>query len=149
MNILRDRGIEWPVIAMTAHGNIPVAVQALKLGAIEFLEKPFEFEALETCLQYAFAQLAAVKKTVAVRNNARRRFETLSPRESEVASALMQGMSNKTAAHLLSLSVRTIEMHRANALTKLEVKSIAEVVRLASDAELPSAVIKDADVAIG
>lgn len=150
MNILLDRGIEWPVIAMTAHGNIPVAVQTIKLGAIEFLEKPFEFEALETCLHYAFAQLAAARRTVAVRENARRLFETLSPRETEVASILMQGMSNKTAAHLLALSVRTIEMHRANALTKLEVKSIAEVVRLASDAELPSAaVIRDADDVIG
>jgi two-component system response regulator FixJ len=150
MNILLDRGIEWPVIAMTAHGNIPVAVQTIKLGAIEFLEKPFEFEALETCLHYAFGQLAAAGKTVAVRDNARRLFETLSPRETEVASILMQGMSNKTAAHLLSLSVRTIEMHRANALTKLEVKSIAEVVRLASDAELPAAAVsRDADNVIG
>ncbi len=139
MNMLRDRGIEWPVIVMTAHGDIPIAVQVIKLGAMEFLEKPFEFEALELCLQNAFARLAAVKEADAVRNIARSRFELLSPRETEVVNVLMQGISNKAAAHVLSLSVRTIEMHRANALTKLEVKSIAEVVRLANDAELPSA----------
>lgn len=136
---LREQSIEWPVIAMTAHGDIPIAVQVIKMGALEFLEKPFEFEALEAALQNAFAQLATVRQADALRNSARRRFELLSPRETEVANILMQGISNKTAAHLLSLSVRTIEMHRANVLAKLEVKSIAEIVRLANDAEIPPA----------
>lgn len=144
MQALQDRGIEWPVIVMTAHGDIPVAVKVIKMGAIDFLEKPFEFEALESCLESAFAKLAEVKEAVALRNTARSLFDLLSPREIEVVSVLMQGIPNKSAAHLLSLSVRTIEMHRANALAKLEVKSIAEVVRLANDAELDSApAIKD------
>lgn len=146
MQSLRDRGIEWPVIVMTAHGDIPVAVKVIKMGAIEFLEKPFEFEALESCLENAFARLAAAQEAVAIRNTARSLFELLSPRESEVVNVLIQGISNKTAAHHLSLSVRTIEMHRANALAKLEVKSIAEVVRLANDAELTSVpAINDGD----
>lgn len=139
MNRLRERDIDWPVIAMTAHGDIPIAVQVIKLGAIEFLEKPFEFETLQACLQNAFSQLAAGTKTVVVRNAARDLFGLLSPRETEVINVLMQGISNKAAAHDLSLSVRTVEMHRANALAKLKVKSIAEVVRLANDAELTSA----------
>lgn len=134
MTVLRERGIEWPVIIITAHGEIRVAVQAMKLGAIEFLEKPFEFEALEACLEIAFAKLESVTDTDAIRHLARRRFDLLSPRETEVVNVLMQGIPNKTAAHLLSLSVRTIEMHRANALAKLKVKSLAEVVRLATDA---------------
>ena len=132
LNMLRERGIDWPVIAMTAHGDIPIAVQVIKLGAIEFLEKPFRFEALEACLQSAFAQLAAGNEAIAARNAARGLFALLSSRESKV----MEGISNKVAAHQLSLSVRTIEMHRANALAKLNVKSIAEVVRLANVAEL-------------
>lgn len=139
MKILRERDIDWPVIAMTAHGDIPIAVQVIKLGAIEFLEKPFEFEALQACLQSAFSQLAAGNETVAARNAARELFALLSPREREVIDVLMQGISNKAAAHHLSLSVRTVEMHRANALAKLKVKSIAEVVRLANDAEFTSA----------
>ena len=136
MSVLRDRAVKWPVIILTAHGEIQIAVQAMKLGAIEFLEKPFEFNALETCLQSAFAQLASVTAIDAVQSSARCRFNLLSPREHDVADLLMQGISNKVAAHTLSLSVRTIEMHRANALAKLNVKSLAEVVRLAADAGL-------------
>lgn len=136
MTLIRERGIEWPVIILTAHGEVRTAVQAMRLGAIEFLEKPFEFEMLEACLEIAFAKLDAVTGTDAVRQLARRRFSLLSPRETEVINVLMQGIPNKNAAHLLSLSVRTIEMHRANALAKLNVKSLAEVVWLAGDAGL-------------
>lgn len=138
MRILRERGITWPLIVMTAHGEIPLAVQTIKLGAIEFLEKPFEFEALEYCLHAAFTQIGASNESIAVHNTACRLFELLSPRESEVVKLLMQGIPNKTAAHLLSLSVRTVEMHRANALAKLDVKSIVEVAHLASDAGFSS-----------
>lgn len=136
MTILCERGVEWPVIVMTAHGEIAIAVQAIKLGAVEFLEKPFEFEILEISLQKAFSQVSAFNEANAVRDNATRLFALLSSREIEVVNVLMQGIANKVAAHLLSLSVRTIEMHRANALAKLRVKSMAEVVRLANLADL-------------
>lgn len=139
MTELRRRGIDWPVIIITAHGDIRVAVKAIKLGAIEFLEKPFEFEELEACLKSAFENIADAKNAVSVRKAALARFDLLSPRETEVIDVLLQGIPNKTAAHLLSLSVRTVEMHRANALAKLQVKSIAEVVRLAGDAKRTSA----------
>ena len=134
LSMLHERAIGWPIIIMTAHGEIPLAVQAIKLGAVEFLEKPFEFDALELSLKTAFANLSAIGVAAATRDTAMSRFDTLSPRETEVVNVLMQGHSNKAAAHLLSLSVRTIEMHRANALVKLRVKSIAEVVLLASAA---------------
>ena len=136
MTLMRERGVKWPIIIMSAHGDIKVAVKAIKLGAIEFLEKPFEFEALDLSLQAAFAQLADVNDSFNARNAARSAFALLSPRESAVINVLMRGISNKSAAHVLDLSVRTVEMHRANALIKLQVKSIAEVMRLANDAEL-------------
>lgn len=134
MSVLREREVNWPVIIISAHGDIQVAVKAIKLGAIEFLEKPFEFEALDLCLHTAFMHLAENNDSFAARNVARAAFALLSPREHEVINVLMRGIPNKAAAHLLELSVRTVEMHRANALAKLQVKSIAEVIRLASAA---------------
>ncbi len=135
MTVMRERGVKWPIIVMSAHGDIKVAVQAIKLGAIEFLEKPFGYEALDLSLRAAFAHLAHVNDRVAAGNAARAAFALLSPREADVINVLMRGMPNKTAAHVLDLSVRTVEMHRANALAKLQVKSIAEVIRLASAIE--------------
>ena len=134
MVILSERGIKWPVIVMTGHGDIPVAVQAIKLGAAEFLEKPFRFESLEASLHKATADLSSIETAEESRSKSRRLFGSLSPRELEVMRALMSGMSNKIAAYSYSLSVRTIEMHRANALAKLECKSIAEAIHIANDA---------------
>lgn len=134
MRMIVDRGIRWPMIVMTAHADIPDAVQSIKLGAIEFLEKPFEFEALEVSLNAAMAQLRAIKSATEIRKNSHQLFDLLSPREREVLMVLIDGRPNKSAAHQLSLSVRTIEMHRSNALSKLKVKSLAEVIRLAHDA---------------
>lgn len=136
MSEMRNRGINWPIIITSTHGDIQLVVKAVKLGAIEFLEKPFAWEALDTCLQSAFAQLAQRKHSFAARNAARSAFALLSPRETEVINVLMRGIPNKTAAHVLALSVRTVEMHRANALAKLTVKSIAEVIRMAHTAEM-------------
>lgn len=130
---LADRQVRWPVIVITAHADIPIAVKAIKLGAIEFFEKPFDFAELEPLLSAAFAQLATIKNTATNRANALRLFDRLSRRELEVLLVLLDGLPNKKAAGQLSLSVRTVEMHRSNALRKLEVKSIAEAVRLASE----------------
>ena len=135
LSVLRSRGIGWPIIVMTAHGEISVAVQAIKLGAMEFLEKPFEYEVLAVALQNAFTLLSTITESAMVQKAACRRLESLSRREAEVLKVLVKGVPNKVAAHVLSLSVRTVEMHRANALTKLQVKSLAEVIRLVNDAE--------------
>lgn len=145
MSVMRERGVKWPIIIISAHGDIQVAVKAIKLGAIEFLEKPFEFEALDLCLHSAFTQLAQINNSFAARTAARKSFALLSPRENEVINVLMRGIPNKTAAHVLDLSVRTVEMHRANALAKLQVKSIAEVIRLARAAELDSEIAMHTD----
>ena len=136
MGILAERGIKWPIIVMTGHGEIPVAVQAIKLGATEFLEKPFEFESLEKLLRAAMADLSSIAIVEQSKTESRRLFSALSPRELEVMTALMNGMSNKIAAYNLSLSVRTIEMRRANGLAKLGVKSIAEAIHIANVAGL-------------
>lgn len=135
LTVLRSQGIGWPVIVMTAHGEISVAVRAIKLGATEFLEKPFEYEVLAVALKNAFTLLSTITEAALVQNAACRRLESLSSREAEVLKALVTGAPNKVVAHRLSLSVRTVEMHRANALTKLQVKSLAEVIRLVNDAE--------------
>ncbi len=145
MEILRDRGIAWPIIIITAHGAIETAVRAIKLGAIEFLEKPFAFDAINDCLHIAFGRLDAIKAAQAQHDAARGLFARLSPREMEVLRVLGQGFPNKIAAHHLSLSVRTVEMHRANALGKLKVKSITEVLHLARDAGLDMVDIKALD----
>lgn len=136
MSIMHQRGVNWPIIAISAHGDIQVAVKAIKLGAAEFLEKPFKLDELDRCLRSAFTQLADLNSSHITRNAARAAFALLSPREYEIITLLMRGIPNKTVAHMLDLSVRTVEMHRANALEKLRVKSIAEVVRLANAADL-------------
>ena len=134
MALLLEQGINWPTIVMSAHGDIPAAVRSIKLGATEFLEKPFDFQDLEASLHNALAQLSSLSHAADIRNHSYRLIETLSAREREVILALTSGLPNKIIAHQLSLSVRTIEMHRANALLKLKVRSIPEVVRLARDA---------------
>ena len=134
MSVMRQRGVDWPIIAISGHGDIQVAVKAIKLGAAEFLEKAFQFHELETCLHAAFVQLAELNNISNARNAARATFELLSPREKEIITVLMKGISNKAAANVLNLSVRTVEMHRGNALDKLQVRSIAEVIRLSNTA---------------
>ena len=132
---LSNREIKWPVIVMTGDANISVAVQAIKNGAVDLLEKPLDVHLLEAALGDAVKQLSNIKDSDETRCNARRLFERLSSREAEILAILIDGLPNKVAAHRLSLSVRTIEMHRANALQKLKVKSIAAVLRLENDAE--------------
>lgn len=134
MVMLSERGIKWPIVVMTGHGDIPIAIKAIKLGATEFLEKPFAFETLEKSLRTAMADLFSIEIAEQSRSKSQRLFGSLSHRELNVIMLLMKGISNKMVAHNLSLSVRTIEMHRANALAKLESRSIAEAIRIAYDA---------------
>jgi two-component system response regulator FixJ len=136
MGELAARGLGWPVITMTAHGDVPVAVRAMKLGAIEFIEKPFAAEDLEVAVRRGFAVLEEDQHLRRRESEARHRLDTLSPRERQVIHELVKGVPNKVAAHLFGLSTRTIEMHRASAMTKLGLKSLAEVAMLISTAGL-------------
>jgi two-component system response regulator FixJ len=112
---------------MSAHGDVPIAVRAMKLGAIEFLEKPFPVGALDHALDHAFGLLDAVVQSRTARTEACSLLDRLSPRELEIMTILTAGAQNKVVGHKLGISVRTVEMHRANALGKLGLKSIAEV----------------------
>lgn len=132
LEIMQGRGVSWPVIILTAHGDVGIAVRAMKLGAIEFLEKPFAPELLDKAIDQAFGLLERSEHQMSERERARHRIGQLTVRERETMVILMEGVPNKEVAHRLNLSVRTVEMHRANALVKLGVKSIAEVVSLAN-----------------
>lgn len=134
MKMLLEQGVNWPIIVMTTHADIRTVVHTMKLGATDFLEKPFDLNLLNESVQLAFAKLPSLKHVEDIRCESRRLFETLTRRESEVIFARLDGMSNKAIAFHLSLSVRTIEMFRANAFLKLKVRNLAEVVRLAHDA---------------
>ncbi|WP_423140742.1 response regulator transcription factor [Parablastomonas sp. CN1-191] len=130
LELIRERDIEWPVIMMTAHGEISIAVSAMKLGALDFIEKPFKIEHLEDLLSTAHAKSEGDSLAVAQRQDAADKFATLTGREKEVTLGFASGLSNKQIGEDLHISVRTVEVHRAAALKKLKVKSTAEVVQL-------------------
>jgi two-component system response regulator FixJ len=136
MGELAQRGVDWPVIVMTGHGEIPIAVRAMKLGAVDFIEKPFSEDSLLACFGQAFALLDERESAGARRRAALERVEELTARESEVLEGLLAGESNKQLAARLGISLRTVEMHRANMMGRLEVSSLAEALTLALDAGL-------------
>ena len=128
---LRDRGIPLPVIIMTGHGDVPLSVGAMKAGAVDFIEKPFERDVLLSAINTGFAVL---RRSDAGRERARDaavRLQALTPREREVLDGLADGLPNKTIAYDLGISPRTVEIHRANLMTKLDVRSLSEALRLA------------------
>jgi len=127
---LLERNLDWPVIVMTGHGDIEIAVRSMKLGAIEFLEKPFEADVLEVAVAGAFGLIAKRLQERSHYAEAMRLMNRLTAREAEVIEGLIEGLPNKLVAHRLGLSTRTVEMHRANATAKLEGRSIAEIATL-------------------
>ncbi len=127
---LRSRKIAWPVILITGHGDVAVAVEAIKRGAIDFLEKPIDMDLVEPALEGAFAALTLAGESHADRAVAAARFQSLTQRQREVVDELMRGKSNKQVALDLSVSSRTVEMHRAAALNKLGIRTVAEAVTL-------------------
>jgi two-component system response regulator FixJ len=132
---LRDRGISLPVIIMTGHGDVTLAVQAMKAGAIYFIEKPFEKAELLAALDQAFERLARSKAAKERAKDASVRLQALTPREREVLDGLAEGLPNKTIAYDLGISPRTVEIHRSNLMTKLEVRSLSEALRIAFAAQ--------------
>ncbi|MEZ0498409.1 response regulator transcription factor [Sphingomonas sp. IW22] len=125
------RGINMPVIVLTGHGDVSVAVQAMKGGAIDFLEKPFEKAALLEAVRRAFARLDDVDLRALESSEAEVRVAALTPREQEVLEGLANGLPNKTIAYDLGCSSRTVEVHRASLMAKLEVRNLSEALRIA------------------
>ena len=136
MGGMAEQFVDWPVIVMTGHGEVPVAVKAMKLGAIDFIEKPFTEETLHNSLDNGMALLATREASGQRRRNAHERVATLTAREREVLQALIGGQSNKSIAKQLGISLRTVEMHRGNMMDRLQVGSLAEALTLAIEAGL-------------
>ncbi|GLV20517.1 DNA-binding response regulator [Sphingobium sp. TomMM35A] len=128
---LRARGVMLPVVIMTGHGDIDMAVAAMKAGASDFIEKPFEKAALLGCVEAARTLSLAERGAGTRADDARARLNVLTDREREVLDGLVEGLPNKTIAFDLGISPRTVEIHRANLMQKLEVKSLAEALRIA------------------
>jgi two-component system, LuxR family, response regulator FixJ len=128
---LKANGSLFPVVIMTGHGDVPLAVEAMKLGAMDFLEKPFEDDRLIGMIEAALKQAEPGVKNEAVTAEIRSRIASLSPRERQVMDGLIAGLSNKLIAREYDISPRTIEVYRANVMTKMQAASLSELVRLA------------------
>ena len=134
MSELASREIDWPVIVMTGHGEVPVAVRAMKLGAVDFIEKPFSEETLLGCFGNAFALLRDREAARRRRSDALERIGQLTVREMDILQGLLAGEANKQLAARLGISLRTVEMHRGNMMDRLAVASLAEALALALEA---------------
>lgn len=128
---LQWKGISLPVIIMTGHGDVTLAVRAMKAGAVDFIEKPFGKEALLASLEEGYRRLSRKEATDERARDAAIRLQALTPRERDVLDGLAQGLPNKTIAYDLGISPRTVEIHRANLMTKLAVRSLSEALRIA------------------
>lgn len=132
---LKDKGVILPVIIMTGHGDVTLAVKAMKAGAIDFIEKPFEKATLLGAIKQGVKRLRDVEKGRDLAKEATVRLGALTPRERDVLGGLAQGLPNKTIAYDLGISPRTVEIHRANLMAKLDVRSLSEALRIAFAAE--------------
>lgn len=130
-SVLNQRGINMPVIILTGHGDVPVAVEAMKGGAIEFLEKPYEKQALVGAIENAFNLLDSQSADDKRSADAKAKLTSLTPREMEVLECLVAGLTNKGIAQALSISPRTVEIHRAHMMEKLEADSLSNALRMA------------------
>jgi two-component system response regulator FixJ len=128
---LRELNVGLPVIVVTGHGDVPLAVEAMKLGAIDFLEKPFDDEALLAAVRSALQKGHSDSRRQEERAEIEKRLSTLSNRERDVLNGLVAGHANKRIAHDHGISPRTVEIYRANLMTKMQASSLSELVRMA------------------
>ena len=128
---VRELGIEVPVIVITGHGDVPLAVEAMRFGAIDFLEKPFDDEILLQSVRAALRQQAGAARRQCERAEIENRLAALSPRERDVLGGLVAGRANKQIAFELGISPRTVEIYRANLMDKMQAGSLSDLVRMA------------------
>ncbi|MBW8297962.1 response regulator [Sphingopyxis sp.] len=133
---LLERGVTMPVIILTGHADVSIAVRAMKAGAVDFLEKPFEKAVLIAAIETAFDRVGKADGAAARAAEANVVLGVLTPREREVLEGLAEGLPNKTIAYDLGISPRTVEVHRANLMAKLDVRSLSDALRLAFAAGL-------------
>lgn len=128
---LGELGVDMPVIVLTGHGDVSVAVAAMKGGAVDFVEKPYEKSKLLDVIGTAFEKVESRDMRQQLAGEAKSRLSALTDREHEVLEGLVQGLTNKAIAHRLSISPRTVEIHRSHVMQKLEVDSLSSALRLA------------------
>jgi two-component system, LuxR family, response regulator FixJ len=133
---LRERSFDFPLIVVTGHGDVPLAVRAMKAGAIDFIEKPFAAEAIVASVDAALARPAAAGAEDPLAATATARLALLSPREREVLQGLLAGLPNKSIAYDLAISPRTVEIHRARVMDKMGARSLSELIRMSLAAGL-------------
>ncbi|MBB4098913.1 response regulator transcription factor [Sphingomonas kyeonggiensis] len=133
LDVLQSVGNDpkFVAIILTGQGNVGLAVQAMKAGALDFIEKPYEAEFLMTAIDLAFSRLEEGNEAASRVNVAETKIGKLSPRERDVLKGLIEGRSNKIIAYELDISPRTVEIYRANLMEKLEVRSLSEALRIA------------------
>lgn len=130
---MSDLGLTAPVIFITGHGDVPMAVEAMRGGAVDFLQKPFDNQSLLDRVGQAITRGRGLRQEEELRKIATARLATLSPREREVLALLVEGRMNKAIAAELGISSKTVEDHRASIMRKMQVRSVAELVRLVAD----------------
>jgi len=135
---MADRGINFPVVVLTGHGDISTAVRAMRAGAVDFLEKPFSRERLLNAIEIGFAQQADREAQRQREHWAKTQIAALTEREHEVLEGLACGYPNKTIAYDLGISSRTVEVYRANVMAKLQVTNFADALRIAFAAGMGS-----------
>ena len=131
---LKEMGLRLPVIVITGHGDVPLAVEAMKFGALDFLEKPFDDDLLVASVRSALKKDASTARQKAEIADIHDRLAALSNRERQVLEGLVAGKANKMIAFDLGISPRTVEIYRANVMTKLEANSLSDLVRMAMTA---------------
>ena len=138
---LSKQNATLPVIFINGHGNVSVAVQAMKAGAIDFIEKPFDGNSLLSGVRRALDIKTATRSQSTAASRAKQKIALLTPRERNVLDQIMAGRSNKIAAYALGISPRTVEIHRSHIMAKTDARSLCELVRLAFSASTPQASI--------
>jgi two-component system response regulator FixJ len=133
---LNERALQFPMIVITGHGDVPLAVRAMKAGALDFIEKPFTTPTILASVEAALSRIESTGRRDPATQAALAKLELLSPREREVLDGLLAGLPNKTIAYDLAISPRTVEIHRARVMDKMGARSLSELIRLALAAGL-------------
>jgi FixJ family two-component response regulator len=134
---LHEAGATIPIIFITGHGDVPMAVHAMQAGAIDFIQKPFRDQDLIDRIQQAVAQDGRMRATLADRSAIRQRLTSLTPREDQVMRMVVEGKANKVVAFDLGLSERTVEIHRSRVMSKMHADSLAQLVQMVMRANEP------------
>jgi RNA polymerase sigma factor (sigma-70 family) len=135
---LSDADVQLPIIFVTAHGDIPMSVRAMKMGAVEFLTKPFRDQELLDAIQFAVERDRVRHLRQAEVTSLRERFESLTPREREVVEMVASGMLNKQIAARIGITLNTVKVHRSRAMEKMQAQSLADLIKIVEKLQTPA-----------